>query len=56
MRSNGTIAAIRAGLEMGGVPLTTEAEAAARAVLNGEISGDEAIARGLVELNTRTAQ
>ncbi|MBT2270675.1 hypothetical protein [Rhodococcus qingshengii] len=50
------IAGIRAGLEMGGVPFTAEAEAAARAVLNGEITGDEAIARGLAELNARTAQ
>ena len=50
------IAGIRAGLEMGGVPFTAAAEAAARAVLNGEITGDEAIARGLAELNVRTAQ
>ncbi|MGW8538408.1 hypothetical protein ACWGK5_30200 [Rhodococcus qingshengii] len=41
---------------MGGVPFTAEAEAAARAVLNGEITGGEAIARGLTELNARTAQ
>ena len=50
------IAGIRAGLEMGGVPFTGEAEVAARAVLNGEIAGDEAIARGLADLNARTAQ
>ena len=50
------IAGIRVGLEMGGVPFTAKAEAAARAVLNGEITGDEAIACGLAELNARTAQ
>jgi hypothetical protein len=50
------IAGIRAGLEMHGVSFTPEAEAAARAVLNGEITADEAIARGLRGLTDRTAQ
>lgn len=37
------VAGIRAGLEMGGVPFTAEAEAAARSVLAGDLTGDEAI-------------
>ena len=37
------IAGIRAGLEMGGVPFTAEAETAARSVLAGDLTGDEAI-------------
>ncbi|MCW0191504.1 MAG: hypothetical protein OJJ55_09380 [Rhodococcus sp.] len=37
------VAGIRAGLEMGGVPFTAEAEIAARSVLAGDLTGDEAI-------------
>lgn len=38
------VAGIRAGLEMGGVPpFTAEAETAARSVLAGDLTGDEAI-------------
>lgn len=37
------IAGIRASLEMGGVPFTAEAETAARSVLAGDLTGDEAI-------------
>jgi hypothetical protein len=50
------MAGIRAGIEMDGASFTAEAEAAARAVLNGKMTGDDAIARGLTELNARTAQ
>lgn len=50
------VAGIRAGLEMGGLPFTDLAEQTARAVLTGEMSGDDAIARGLAELDRRLTQ
>ncbi|MBM4479781.1 hypothetical protein MWT96_25150 (plasmid) [Prescottella equi] len=47
------IAGIRVGHELGGLTLTPEAEAAARAVLAGEETADEAIARSIADLRRR---
>ncbi|QTJ71383.1 hypothetical protein HYG77_38785 (plasmid) [Rhodococcus sp. ZPP] len=50
------LAGIKAGLEMGGLEFTDLAEQTARSVLIGELTGEEAIARNLAELNRRLAQ
>ncbi len=49
------LAGIRAALQMGGSEFTPEAEEAARAVLNGEMTSDEAIARGLRKIEEQEA-
>lgn len=50
------LAGIKAGIEMGGLEFTDLAEQTARSVLTGELTGEEAIARNLAELNRRFAQ
>lgn len=50
------VAGIKAGLEMGGLTFTAEAEKTARAVLTGEMTADEAIARGNAEILRRHGQ
>lgn len=47
------IAGIRVGHELGGLTLTPAAEAAARAVLAGEETADEAISRSITALRRR---
>lgn len=49
------LAGIRTALQMGGTELIPEAEEAARAVLAGEITADEAIARADAALAAREA-
>lgn len=47
------VAGIKAGLEMGGLTFTADAERTARAVLAGEMTADEAIARGNADILRR---
>ncbi|WJJ14650.1 hypothetical protein P9990_27100 (plasmid) [Prescottella equi] len=49
------LAGIRTALQMGGTELIPEAEEAARAVLAGEMTADEAIARADAALAAREA-
>lgn len=49
------LAGIRTALQMGGSEFTEEAEETARAVLTGELTGDEAIARGLRKIDEQEA-
>ncbi|WP_137725159.1 hypothetical protein [Prescottella subtropica] len=48
-----TIAGIRVGLELDGLRMTGTAEACARAVLTGEMTADEAVARAVAEIQDR---
>lgn len=47
------LAGIKASLEMGGLEYTDLAEQTARAVLTGGMTGDDAIAQALAELDRR---
>lgn len=47
------LAAVAAGHEMAGMPLTAADEAAVRRVARGESTGDEEVARLLAEIRSR---
>ncbi|NKR30232.1 hypothetical protein GS538_09275 [Rhodococcus hoagii] len=50
------IAGIRVGLELGGLEMTDIAEEGSRAVLTGEMTADEAVARAIAKIRARAEQ